>query len=188
METEEKVSKWLLKKNISFTSSVKSSMSNRCFNEPAVLSASSSVPSMSVNVDPSWLFVLLLFEAARLAASKIAVRAKFDLLLVVSVDDDVDDGGGTGVAGADDGEIDEVGIIVDSLGTSLSDKLFLLRVKLACEVEEGSVKDSAIGSESDRERDCWSVLMVNGFRVDEKSSIAVESVCTTGESVGDEDR
>jgi hypothetical protein len=42
--------------------------------------------------------------------------------LVVTVDVDVS-GRGTGVVGADDDdEIDEAGIPVDSLGTSLSDK------------------------------------------------------------------
>jgi hypothetical protein len=107
------------------------------------------------------------------------------LLLVVSVDDC---GGGIGVAGADDGEIDEKGMLVDSLGTSLSDKLFRLRVKVVCKLEEGSDNGSVEGSESDRERDCLSVLMVNGFRDDERSSIAVGSVNTNGISVDDEDR
>ena len=48
--------------------------------------------------------------------------------LLFSDDDDGVDGGGTGVAGADVEEIEDGRIIVDSLGTSLSDKLFLLRI------------------------------------------------------------
>ncbi len=128
----------------------------------------------------------MLIQAARLAASKIAVRAKFDLLLVVIVDADVGvGGGGTGVGGADDAEIDEVGIIVDSLGTSLSDKLFRLRVKFDCEIVEGSGIGSVEGSESDRERDFLSVLVVNCFRKEERSSISGD---TNGGSVGDDDR
>ncbi len=41
------------RKNSWFTSSVKSRISNRCLNKPALLSASSSMPSVSVKVDPS---------------------------------------------------------------------------------------------------------------------------------------
>ncbi len=60
---------------------------------------------------------------------------------------------------------------VGSLLTSLSDKLFLLRV----EFEEGSINGSVECSESDRERDC--------FRA-ERSSIEVESfVVKSGGSV-----
>ncbi len=88
-----------------------------------------------------------MFEAARFAANKIAVRAKFDLFIFAVV------------AG---GDIDELLIPIGSLLTSLSDKLFLLRV----EFEEGSINGSVECSESDRERDC--------FR-EERSSIEVES-------------
>jgi hypothetical protein len=97
----------------------------------------------------------LLLEAARFAANKIAVRAKFDLLVLVVV------------AG---GDTDELLTPVDSLLTSLSDKLFLLRV----EFKEGSVDGSVECSESERERDC--------FR-EERSSIAVESFVISGGSV-----
>ena len=145
---------------------------------------------MSVKVNPSQLLfvLLLLLQAARLAASKMAVRAKFDLLLVVTVD--VDDGTvGTGVGGADDdGEIDDVGIIFDSFGTSLSDKLFRLRVEVDCESKEGSVNNSADGSESDRERDCLSVFTINCFREEERSNREVASVDTNRGSIDDEHR
>ncbi len=95
------------------------------------------------------------------------------MLLVVTVDVDVGGGGGgggggTGVGGADDGEIDEVGIPVDSFGTSLSDKLFRLRVDVVEESGIGSVECS----ESDRERDCLSALVVDCFRKEERSIIS----------------
>jgi hypothetical protein len=134
---------------------------------------------------------LLLLQAARLAASKIAVRAKVGLLLFATVDVDVGGGGvGTGVGGADDddGEIDDVRILVDSFGTSLSDKLFRLRAKVDCEINEGSVNGSVEGSESDRERDCLSVFVINCFRAEERSRIEIESVDTNGRSVDDEVR
>jgi hypothetical protein len=61
------------------------------------------------------------------------------------------------------------------LATSLSDKLFRLRVKVVCKLEEGSDNSSVEGSESDRERDCLSVLIVNGFREEERSSISANT-------------
>ena len=118
-----------------------------------------------------------------MAACKIAVRAKFDLALVVPVDDE---GSETGV----DGEIDEEEEreAFDSLTASLSDKLFLLRVELDCETEEESVSGSVECSESDRERDCFSILVFVCFLVEERSSVEIESVDTNGESVDNEDR
>ena len=115
------------------TSSVKSTISNRDLKRPALLSDSSSAPSMSVKVDPS--YVLRLLQATLLAASKIAVRAKVDLLLTIGVDDD-DEEEGMFVAGSDVG--------------------------------------SAECSESDRERDCLSVLIVDSFREEERSSTSID--------------
>jgi hypothetical protein len=125
-----------------------------------------------------------LLHAARLAASKIAVRAKVDLLFVGTVDVDAGGrGGGTGVVGADVEEI-EVRTTVDSFGTSLSDKLFRFRVEVECKIAEGSGIGSVECSESDRERDCLSVLIVNGFRAEERSSRSVD----TNRGSDDEDR
>jgi len=110
----------------------------------------------------------------------------------VDVDVDVDDGnggGGTGVAGADDdGEIDDIGIIFGSFATSLSDKLLRLRAEVDCEINVGSLNGSVEGSESDRERYCLSVLIVNCFRADERSNREVVSVDIDVGSVVDEDR
>ncbi len=109
-------------------------------------------------------------------------------MLIVIVDADVvggGGGGGTGVGGADDAEIDEVRIPVDSLGTSLSDKLYRLRVEVDCEIVEESGIGSVECSESDRERDCLSVLVLNCFRKEEISGISGD---TNGGSVGDDDR
>ena len=111
-----------------------------------------------------------MLEAARLAASNIAVRASVDLLFVVTVEvvdeDDDDIREETGVVGAD---IEE-GIIVGSFDTSLSDRLLRLRVKFDCKIAERSDNNSLECSESDRERNCLSVLIVNGFREDDRSS------------------
>ena len=53
---------------------------------------------------------------------------------------------------------------------------------------EESVIGSVECSESDRERDCLSVLIVNDFREEERSSIAVESFVTIRRISGDDDR
>ncbi len=114
-----------------------------------------------------------MLQAARLAASKIAVRAKVDLLFVVIVEDD-DGRRGTEVGGDGIEEIDEGEIFVCSFGTSLSDKLFRLRVKFDCKIVERSGNNSLECSDSDRERVCLSVvLIVNGFREEERSSTSV---------------
>ncbi len=110
-----------------------------------------------------------------MAASKIAVRAKVDLLFIATVDDDGDGREGTGVGGADIEAIDEREIFVDSFGTSLSDKLFRLRVKFDCKILKSSGNNSVECSESDRERDCLSVLIVNGFLEEERSSISANT-------------
>ncbi|CAF1030714.1 unnamed protein product [Rotaria sordida] len=89
-------------------------------------------------------------------ANKIPNRAKFDLFVFIVV-----------VASRD---TDELLIPIDSLLTSVSDKLFRLRIIFKDESVNGCIEYS----ESDHERGC--------FR-EERSSIEVESFVTTRESV-----
>ena len=112
-----------------------------------------------------------------------AVRAKFDLLFVAAVADDEEEG--TGVGGAEaEGETNGAGGTTGSLGSSLSDRWFRFRGNAAGGIEEGSINGSVEYSESDRERDCLSILLVDCFR-DERSSMAVGS---DGDSVDDDDK
>ena len=173
--------------NNSFTSSMRSNASNRCLKRLALLSGSSSAPSVKVNVEPSNAFVLL-DDAARLAAMRMAVRARLDLFVaraavVEEVDDEVDER--SGVVGADEEPISDVVTPMDSLGTSLSERWFRFRANAPCGIEEGSVAGSAEYSESERERVCLSRWTAVCF-LDERSIRAVESVGTSGGSTDDD--
>ena len=140
------------------TSSVKSRISNRALNRPVLLSASSSTPSISAKVDPS-----KLLEAALLVASNIAVRAKVDLLFAVTVD------------GPEVADPNGEGMLVNSFGSSFSDKLFRLRGTTGCRLVAESNITSVNCSQSDCERDCFSILMVDGFREEDRSSASVDT-------------
>ncbi len=113
-----------------------------------------------------------------------AVRAKFDLLVVVPVEA-ADDGGRTGVAETDDDGKDDTKIPTDSFCTSLSDKLFRFRGKVDCALKERSDTGSIDCSESDRERDGFSTFIVPCFREEERSGISVDTCVGSG---GDENR
>lgn len=66
-------------------------------------------------------------------------------------------------------------MFVDSFGSSFSKQLFRLRGRVDCRLVVESNICSVDCSQSDCERVCLSVLMVNGFREEDRSTASVDT-------------